>query len=147
MTLEELKQIQEKRRALVQETRDFYYGPWFEPLPTRAMQEDIINGVSGGMICVYKTEGGDCCAVGRLGPDEPWTVGSVANRHNAAIALRIAHNRGLLLEDEETINFFQRLQHLHDKPNKARKHFDSLMARPINVNCIKGDLKELLCQL
>lgn len=123
--------VRNKRLELVEQIRNKYYGPNFEPLSTRAtkMTED------GTERCEYKTLYGKCCAIGQLDPKFDWEQGGIfanvyshhaKNCKNERRVIELAKRDGWHSDDYATLEFAEKLQELHDHPDVAKYNYAKL---------------------
>lgn len=117
------EKCKQARLKLLEETRNIYYGPDFEPLPTRSIK--ISKEDSD---CVYSSEDGKHCAIGRLDPEYAWTEGeAVSDIDNEYHALEIAKQNGIYSgTDVETLEWLVNLQQFHDFPQHAIEIYEHL---------------------
>lgn len=122
MTVQLTREIIANRRRILNETREIYYGPDWEPLDTRSTDDDGF--------CVYRGRDGRRCAASRLAPRAKWVeCASVHEGGNEPVAIRAAKKHRIHSgDDDETLRWMVWLQQFHDAGwSGARDRFANMV--------------------
>lgn len=117
--------------ALLNETRNFYYGPNWEDLGRRSTSEGAY----------YYKKGNLHCAIGILNPGAPWGQAGLSKtiqgygEKNEEIFLAELSIRGITGDISLLLNFGRHMQRMHDDTSVASSYYASALelARQIDA--------------